>query len=389
MAKVGLTGHQTSIIMQEQEFRKLLDKYLDGSISDKEKQLLKQFEEELDSWSKLTHFIDPADNVKVKASIWKKVSRRTTRVAPRYFNWKTASSSAAVIIGLLVVGYVYFQNSGQLQKGPLPQNAITLEMEDGSVRIIEENSLATLTNSKGAVLGQQKGNEIVYSDAEVGDELVYNTLKVPFGKRFELSLSDGTKAYLNAGSSLKYPVKFLRDRDRNVYITGEAFLEVAKDSLRPFIVNTEKMNVRVLGTKFNVSSYPEDDNSEVVLVEGAVSLYKANVNYDPREEVLLRPGFKGSFSKKSNEISKDSVITSLYTSWMKGELIFRNMSFSNIIKKLERHYNVTIVNNNTALAAKKFNANFGEAPLEKVLQELQANYGVEYTINDQGDITIQ
>ena len=296
MAKVGLTGHQTSIIMQEQEFRKLLDKYLDGSISDKEKQLLKQFEEELDSRSKLTHFIDPADNVKVKASIWKKVSRRTTRVAPRYFNWKTASSSAAVIIGLLVVGYVYFQNSGQLQKGPLPQNAITLEMEDGSVRIIEENSLATLTNSKGAVLGQQKGNEIVYSDAEVGDELVYNTLKVPFGKRFELSLSDGTKAYLNAGSSLKYPVKFLRDRDRNVYITGEAFLEVAKDSLRPFIVNTEKMNVRVLGTKFNVSSYPEDDNSEVVLVEGAVSLYKANVNYDPREEVLLRPGFKGSFS---------------------------------------------------------------------------------------------
>ena len=262
-------------------------------------------------------------------------------------------------------------------------------MEDGSVKIIEENSSVTLTNSKGAVLGQQKGNEIVYSDAEVGDELVYNTLKVPFGKRFELSLSDGTKAYLNAGSSLKYPVKFLRGQDRNVYITGEAFLEVAKDSLRPFIVNTEKMNVRVLGTKFNVSSYPEDDNSEVVLVEGAVSLYKANVDYDPSREVLLRPGYKGSFSKKSNEISKDSVITSLYTSWMKGELIFRNMSFSNIIKKLERHYNVAIVNNNTALGAKKFNANFGEASLEKVLQELKANYGVEYTINGLGDITIQ
>lgn len=375
--------------MQEQEFRKLLDKYLDGTISDSEKQLLKQFEEELDSGSKSIHFKNHADNAKVKDTIWKMVSRRTTRVLPRYFNWRVAASSAAVIIGLLVVGYVYFQNSGQLQKDQLPQNAITLEMEDGSVRIIEENSSATLTDGKGTVLGQQKGNEIVYSDAEVGDELVYNTLKVPFGKRFELSLSDGTKAYLNAGSSLKYPVKFLRDLDRNVYITGEAFLEVAKDAKRPFIVNTEKMNVRVLGTKFNVSSYPEDDNSEVVLVEGAVSLYKAHVDYDPSKEVLLKPGYKGSYSKKSNEISKDSVITSLYTSWMKGELIFRNMSFNNIIKKLERHYNVAIENNNTALGAKKFNANFGEAPLEKVLQELRANYGVEYTINDQGDITIQ
>lgn len=375
--------------MQEQEFRKLLDKYLDGTISDSEKQLLKQFEEELDSGSKSIHFKNPADNAKVKDTIWKMVSRRTTRVLPRYFNWRVAASSAAVIIGLLVVGYVYFQNSGQLQKDQLPQNAITLEMEDGSVRIIEENSSATLTDGKGTVLGQQKGNEIVYSDAEVGDELVYNTLKVPFGKRFELSLSDGTKAYLNAGSSLKYPVKFLRDLDRNVYITGEAFLEVAKDAKRPFIVNTEKMNVRVLGTKFNVSSYPEDDNSEVVLVEGAVSLYKAHVDYDPSKEVLLKPGYKGSYSKKSNEISKDSVITSLYTSWMKGELIFRNMSFNNIIKKLERHYNVAIENNNTALGAKKFNANFGEAPLGKVLQELRANYGVEYTINDQGDITIQ
>ena len=262
-------------------------------------------------------------------------------------------------------------------------------MADGSVRIIEENSLITLKDSKGTVLGQQKGNEIVYSDAEVGDELVYNTLKVPFGKKFELRLSDGTKAFLNAGSSLKYPVKFLRNQDRNVYITGEAFLEVAKDTIRPFIVNTEKMNVRVLGTKFNVSSYPEDDNSEVVLVEGAVSLYMANADYDPSKEVLLEPGYKGSFSKKRNEISKDSVITSLYTSWMKGELIFRNMSFNNIIKKLERHYNVVIVNNNTELAAKKFNANFGEAPLERVLQELQANYGVEYTIHDLGDITIQ
>src|SRR5690606_38213072 len=160
----------------------------------------------------------------------------------------------------------------------------------------------------------------------VGDELVYNTLKVPFGKRFELSLSEGTKAYLNAGSSLKYPVKFLRDRDRNVYITGEAFLEVAKDSLRPFIVNTEKMNVRDVGTKINGTTYQEDDSSEIGMVEDHVSLYKSNVDYRPSSEMFLKPGYIGSFSNKNNDISKDSVIASLYTTWMKVELIFRHMS---------------------------------------------------------------
>jgi len=77
-----------------------------------------------------------------------------------------------------------------------------------------------------------------------------------------------------------------------------------------------------LGTKFNVSAYPEDETSDVVLVEGAVSLYQAREKYDPQDVVLLEPGFKGSLNKRSNEISKGEVITSLYTSWMNGELVF-------------------------------------------------------------------
>ncbi|MCK0147278.1 DUF4974 domain-containing protein [Arenibacter sp. F26102] len=375
--------------MQEQDFRKLLDKYLEGSISENEKKLLKKFEEELISEDKSLHFKSETDKKRFKNVLWKGIMLNTIRGKRLHLNWRVVSSVAAILVGLLMVGYFYFQNSSQLLNDAIPNNVITLESEDGSIKIIEENGSVTLTNSDGSVLGKQAGNELVYSNSEEVEKLVYNTLSVPFGKTFELRLSDGTKAHLNAGSSLKYPVKFLKDQKRNVFIIGEAFLEVAKDSLRPFIVNTGKMSVRVLGTKFNVSAYPEDETSEVVLVEGAVSLHQAHDKYDPQNAVLLEPGFKGSFNKKNSLITKDSVITSLYTSWMNGELIFRNMSFNNIVKKLERHYNVSIVNQNKELATKKFNANFGNQSIEEVLQELKVNYGIDFRIGNTGDITIE
>mgnify|MGYP003655711952 FL=1 len=339
--------------MQEQDFRKLLDKYLDGSISENEKKLLNKFEEKLITENKSLHFKSEIDKNRLKNVLWKSVMLNTVYGERSHLNWRVVTSTAAILVGLLMVGYFYFHNSSQFHNNAIPNNVITLELEDGSTKILEEHGYVILTDSEGSVLGKQEGNALVYSNSEKVEKLVYNTLSVPFGKTFELRLSDGTKAHLNAGSSLKYPVKFLKDQKRNVFIIGEAFLEVAKDSLRPFIVNTDKMSVRVLGTKFNISAYPEDDTSDVVLVEGAVSLHEAQENYDPQNAVILEPGFKGSFNKKNSLITTDSVITSLYTSWMNGELIFRNMSFGNIVKKLERHYNVSIVNQNKELATKK------------------------------------
>ena len=375
--------------MQEQDFRKLLDKYLDGSISENEKRLLDKFQEELISENRSLNFINETDKNRIKNAMWKSVMLNTKGEERSKLNWRLVTSLAAILVGLLVVGYFYFQNSSELHNSPIPNNVITLELEDGSTKIIDEHGSVILTDSSGSVLGEQKGNELVYSNSAEAEKLVYNTLSVPYGKTFELRLSDGTKAYLNAGSSLKYPVKFIKGQERNVWVIGEAFLDVTKDSLRPFIVNTENMNVRVLGTKFNVSSFPEDETSDVVLVEGAVSLHPAKEKYDPQNAVLLEPGFKGSISKKNNNITKETVITSLYTSWMNGELIFRNMSFSNIVKKLERHYNVSIANQNKELATKKFNANFGSQTIVEVLQELKVNYGIDYEISDSGDIIIR
>jgi len=111
------------------------------------------------------------------------------------------------------LGIFIFKNNSLLHQNTIhqnsiPHNSITLELEDGSTKIIKENGSVTLTDKEGAILGKQKGNEIVYSNSDGVDKLVYNTLTVPFGKTFELRLSDGTKARLNSGSSLKFPVKF-------------------------------------------------------------------------------------------------------------------------------------------------------------------------------------
>jgi len=204
-------------------------------------------------------------------------------------------------------------------------------------------------------------------------------LTVPYGKRFDIVLSDSTQVHLNAGTSIKYPVKFIKGKDREVHLTGEAFFEVAKDAGHPFIVNANGLNIRVLGTKFNVSAYPEDSTTKTMLVEGSVGLYQ-DIAYNPEKTTFLKPGHLASLNKANKDISVERAEISLYTGWMKGNLIFRHVPFKNIIKKLERHYNVVITNHNKALGNELFTASFDNATLEQVLETFQNNYGLEYRI---------
>ena len=292
-------------------------------------------------------------------------------------------------IGILLLGTGYFfrtqlTNTGNGVTFDLREDSITLEMENGNTKIISEEDTINIKNTKGSTIANQSGNQLVYVNKADSEELVYNILRVPYGKKFRLQLSDGTRAHLNAGSSLKYPVKFLQGMERQVFLTGEVFLEVQKDSAHPFVVNADNLNIQVLGTKFNVTAYPEDDTSDVVLLEGSVKLDSDKGDLNP---VVLKPGFKGSYDKNAHDIDTREVITGIYTSWMDGELVFRNMSFQNILKKLERHYDVVIVNNNKKLSSEKFNANFGNDSLIQVLENLKATYGIDFEV-DKNQITI-
>lgn len=295
-------------------------------------------------------------------------------------SWRKYTSIAAIFVGIIISGYFFRQNQITNDSIIIPSDAITLKLEDGSIEILSEEGSKEIVDKNGNILGQLKGGQISYENTSSTEELVYNTLTVPYGKRFELELSDGTTVHLNSGTSLKYPVKFLKGQHRKVYLLGEAFFGVSKDAAHPFVVNTDNLDVRVLGTQFNVSSYPEDDRIDVVLVEGSVGMNEKAETFNITASTILEPGFKGSFEKSNGKIEIQAVVTDIYTSWIYGGFVFRNMTFENILRKMERHYDVSITNNNMKLANEVFNASYGKIRLQKVLEDLKLTHGIDYSI---------
>ncbi|NKI27436.1 FecR family protein [Arenibacter sp. 6A1] len=301
------------------------------------------------------------------------------------FKLKSIFKYAAIAVFFLGVGY-YFQHA-LVETIPVNKitpnvDAITLELGDGGIEVISEDGNSKVLNSEGDIIGLQQGEKLVYEENTTEREISYNTLSVPRGKQFSIKLSDGTQVYLNAESSIKYPTTFLPKEQRKVFLTGEAFFEVAHDSNRPFIINAQQLEVMVYGTTFNVANYPEDESTEVVLLKGSVSLLDKSKHADSKDEIFLEPGFKGSFKKEDGSIIKEKVNTSIYTSWKNGNLVFRELSFEKIIQKLERHYNVNIINNNKKLANESFNATIEtqHETIEQVLNYFNKVYQIEYII---------
>ncbi|WP_396635569.1 FecR domain-containing protein [Maribacter sp. R77961] len=369
---------------------KLIIKYLNNSISKEEWGILslwveqnrnaKEFKEYLRVNYAIEYIMREFNTEKTKNSLLEKIKKDKRAVIS--LNIKRYLKVAAVVAMVLSIGYVFKQDFkfNKTKEIVAPsEDTIILELENGNFEVISEGEVTEIKNAEGEVIGTQNGNRLSYNSIQSDNEaLVYNQLKVPFGKRFELEFSDGTVAHLNAGSSLKYPVNFLEEGKREIFLVGEVYLDVVKDANRPFIVNTsDNLDIEVYGTQFNVSNFPEDKTTEVVLVEGSVGMYVAEND----ETLILEPGFKGSFNRRQKNITTKPVITDVYTSWINGGLVFRQISLENILKKLERHYNVTITNNNLEYAQKRFNANFGDEPVETVLKYFKNTYGIDYTIN--------
>ena len=291
-------------------------------------------------------------------------------------NWRNVFQYAAFFICLLGLMYV-FQNKTSKTKIIVPPDAIQLVLENGDIQILNPNGEQQIIKKSGEVVASQKENEINYSSANQIKKLIYNEIKIPFGKTFKVKLSDGTLVNMNAGSSLKYPVQFIKGHNREVVLEGEAFFDVAKDKAHPFIVKTRGVDVKVLGTRFNVSSYKEDMDINTVLVEGSVSLSAVG---NANTKALLVPGEKGSWNSNKTAIVIDKVDTRFYTEWINGEIVFRKTAFRDIIIKLERTYNVTIENNRKDILDKKFNASFNKniENIEKVLETMSKIQGFTY-----------
>tara|TARA_R110002049_G_scaffold267330_1_gene443608 strand:+ start:1634 stop:2773 length:1140 start_codon:yes stop_codon:yes gene_type:complete len=291
---------------------------------------------------------------------------------------------AAMLV--ITMGAIFIFQKGYLtsvnQESPQNDQTITLELENGRSVILSEKASQDIISEKGELIGKQDKEGIEYKDTELS-ELVYNTLKVPYGKKFQVTLSDGTKVFLNAGSSLKFPVKFLPGTERTVFLSGEAFFDVTKGK-DPFIVNAENLDIKVLGTQFNVSAYSEDQSLNTVLVEGSVQLLGNNA------EILLLPEHEAIWDKLEKKMMVEKADISTTTAWMNGQLVFREVAFKDIVKKLERSYGYTIINNNSYINDEVFTATFNVEieNIEKVMAYISKNTPYNYVINTNRTIII-
>ncbi|AWW32711.1 anti-sigma factor [Echinicola strongylocentroti] len=293
-------------------------------------------------------------------------------------HWFKYGVAAVLIVGLsFLLQQFYFENDHPI---PLPEGAITLDLGDGRIQVLQPGESKVVKDNQDEMIVRLEEEGLDYSGAYSGEELVYNTLNVPNGKTIQVILSDGSKVNLNAGSSLRYPVNFSASESREVFLTGEAYFSVAKNKEKAFLVHTQGVEVKVYGTAFNVSSYKENEDVEVVLIEGAVGLQKEGGKQE--DEVRLIPGQRGAYNSTDKNIQVDEVNTGIYTAWLKGELIFRDQTFNQILKKLERNYNIDIQNNNEELGREKFNASFGKVGIEEVLEYFNETHAINYSIDN-------
>ena len=369
-------------------FEDLIIKYLNQntSVEDLKNLLVKLKEKEnvklFKSYIKTNYYslyvlndIDRKDIIKViknKIDLERKISERKSFI-------KKSFKYAALFFLVLGLGYYIKstqQNITDEEKIVPKADDIVLETENGEQLIIEKEEKNLKIDPKINLL--QKANKLVYDKDLKIEKLVFHSLKVPYGKRFDIVLSDNSRVYLNSGSILKYPVKFLDNQIREVFLEGEAFFDISEDEKNIFRVNSNGINVEVYGTKFNFKNYPEDYVSDVVLVNGSVGIS----NTENKSITKLTPGFKGSVDKENYIVEKVKINTKLYTSWIDGQVVFRGESFNQIIKKLERLYNVTIINNNEKISEELFNATIDteEEKIEDVLNYFNKIYNIEYQV---------
>ena len=180
------------------------------------------------------------------------------------------------------------------------------------------------------------GSGVTYASGGESAETLYNELEIPRGGEFCLTLSDGTRVWLNSETSIQYPVAF-GAKERRVFVQGEAYFEVAKDAKKPFTVQFMSSSVTVLGTSFNIRAYPEEKQSQATLAEGSVRIYS------PGSSMLLKPGEQAEVNALSGEMVKREVEVKSFTSWKDGRFVFEQQPLEDIMRTLERWYDIRVI----------------------------------------------
>ena len=300
---------------------------------------------------------------------------------------------AAVLIPFVMLVGVswYFLNESKspslssLDKTVKPgsQKAI-LKLSDGNIMELDDtNLLAEMEQGDARIVNKQ--NSLIYSaeaESTESQPVIQNELITPRGGGYKLQLADGTVITLNAGSSLKYPVSFT-DSIRQVFLEGEAYFDVSHNG-KPFIVSCDNMDVRVLGTSFNVSSYSDDSEIRATLVEGKVKITTAENLVQTAEERILAPNDQAIISREDASLEIVKVNTSQYTSWVEGKFEFSNANLDEVMKRLARWYDFEFEFESDSAKDFHFTARLNnDQSISSILEMLEMTTDVKFEIRDQ------
>ena len=332
---------------------RLLQLYLLGDITEEERQELEDWCEEAPRNRKLFEQICQEDLFSKERYVYEKIhdtkafsvfEKRVRKVSSRSIGnwWKYA---AVLLFPILVVGSwklmheteqvsIVASSVAPIQPGC---SQAVLGLDDGRKVFLKEEEEGVISEDKEITVTGEK-DRLVYTSSEGKnvDEIRFNELEVPRGGEYKVRLADGTLVYLNSATRMKYPVKF-DEKERKVYLSGEAYFEVAKDPERPFFVEMEGVEVRVYGTSFNVNTHQEG-NIQTVLVKGSIGVKVLSSGM----ESMIRPGQMAEFKQGNTKVDVKDVNVAVYTDWKDGIFRFENQRLEDILTVLSNWYDVDV-----------------------------------------------
>ncbi|QJB38933.1 FecR domain-containing protein [Chitinophaga oryzae] len=253
-------------------------------------------------------------------------------------------AAAAAIFGLLLAGTWKFASRRQHPAVPLATRQPVTPGTAQPVLILGDGSRLALDSVGNGTIAQQGNTRIVkLANGQVAYQLtgnnngnmLYNTMQTPHGCMYQLTLPDGSRVWLNAASSIRYPAAFAADR-RQVEVTGEAFFDIVKDDRKPFTVTVQQLDIQVLGTAFNVMAYPDETTIRTTLLQGAINVSSGDARH------LLHPGEQATMAGAGGPFSISKPNLEEILSWKNGEFYFKDTHIQTIMREVARWYNVEV-----------------------------------------------
>lgn len=352
--------------MDNQKVKSLLERYLQGTASQSEVELLETWY--LNFRGKPDEKIDPVMIEESTDSVWQRLQQplqKTVRLWPRI------AVAASLFIAVTTAGYFYFRTNKPsisiAQQNDLPpgKDGATLTLDDGKKIQINEALVGNIAKQSGVMISKSADGQLIYEQVPGADNVTaFNTLATSAGQQIQVRLPDGSTVFLNAESSLRYPTRFDGQGNRVVMLTGEGYFQVAKDARHPFIVNSGEQQVEVLGTQFNIQSY-DRQKIRTTLLEGSIA-----VTAGERKKIVLRPGQQAVVD--AGGISVREVEAEYEIAWTQGFFLFNDESLLEIMNRIANWYNVQIVFADPSLKRERFTGTVSRfEQLSKVLDVLE------------------